>query len=79
MVNNFHAERPAMTTVYFEERTHLNHHTQLFTPKIQGIKKKTWDKIFKNTRRNFKSPKRLNSNPKIPRKKEGFIKMLKKN
>jgi hypothetical protein len=40
MVNNFHAERPAMTTVYFEERTHLNHHTQLFTPKIQGIKKK---------------------------------------
>jgi hypothetical protein len=45
--------------------------------KIRGIKKATWDKIFKNSRRNFKRPKRLNSSPKTPRKKEGFIEMLK--
>jgi hypothetical protein len=27
-INNFNVERPAMTTVYFEERDHLNQHTQ---------------------------------------------------
>jgi hypothetical protein len=37
--------------------------------KIRGIKKATWDKRFKNSSRNFKSPKRLNSSPEAPRKK----------
>jgi hypothetical protein len=46
--------------------------------KIRGIKKATWDNIFKNSRRNFKNLKRLNSSPKAPRKKERFIEMLKK-
>jgi hypothetical protein len=36
---------------------------------IWRIKKITWDKRFKNSRRNFKSPKRLNSSPEAPRKK----------
>jgi hypothetical protein len=49
----------------------------VFTPEIRGIKKATWDKKFKNSRRNFKSPKRLNSSPEAPRKKEEFIEMLK--
>jgi hypothetical protein len=33
---------------------------------------------MKNSRINFKIPERLNSSPKTPRKKEGFIEMLKK-
>jgi hypothetical protein len=37
--------------------------------KIRGIKKAIWNKRFKNSRRNFKSPKRLNSSPEAPRKK----------
>jgi hypothetical protein len=37
--------------------------------KIREIKKITWDKRFKNSRRNFKNPKRLNPSPKAPKKK----------
>jgi hypothetical protein len=29
--NNFYDKRSAMTTVYFEEREHLNQHTHIFT------------------------------------------------
>jgi hypothetical protein len=36
--------------------------------KIRGIEKATWDKRLKNSRRNFKSPKRLNSSPEAPSK-----------
>jgi hypothetical protein len=36
--------------------------------KIRGIKKAIWDKKFKNSRRNFKSPKRLNLSPEAPKK-----------
>jgi hypothetical protein len=45
--------------------------------KIRGIKKATWDKIFKNLRRNFKNPKMFNSSPETQRKKEKFFEMLK--
>jgi hypothetical protein len=42
----------------------------LFTLKIRGIKKQLGTKKFKNSRRNFKSPKRLNSSPEAPREKK---------
>jgi hypothetical protein len=45
--------------------------------KIRGIEKATWDKKLKNSRRNFKSPKRLNSSPEAPRKKKNSVKCSK--
>jgi hypothetical protein len=44
---------------------------------IWGIKKTTWNKRFKNSRRNFKSPKRIYSSPETPKKKKEFIEILK--
>jgi hypothetical protein len=37
--------------------------------KIWEIKKAIWNKRFKNSRKNFKIPKRLNSSPETSRKK----------